>query len=106
MSGLAVHIPLKLDKNDLCTRVGLFASGPPRCGGRRMGRDLKKRGAVSYRVHRFDIHMEEDASKLEAFLNGLAGEVVAIIPNVKSTTLAQIYGATRKVDFLLVVERV
>ena len=61
---------------------------------------------MSYRVHRFDIHMEKDASELEAFLNGLAGEVVAIIPNVKKTTLAQIYGVTRKVDFLLVVERV
>jgi GTPase Era involved in 16S rRNA processing len=50
--------------------------------------------------------MEKDASELEAFLNGLAGEVVAIVPNVKKTTLAQIYGATRKIDFLLVVERV
>jgi len=61
---------------------------------------------MTYRVHRLDIHMEKDVSKLEAFLNELAGEVVAIIPNVKKTTLAQIYGATRKVDFLLVVERV
>ena len=61
---------------------------------------------MSYNVHRFDIRMEEDASKLEASLNGLMGEVVAIIPNVKKTTLAQIYGATRKVDFLLIVERV
>ena len=49
--------------------------------------------------------MERDAAELEAFLNGLSGEVVAIIPNVKKTTLAQIYGITRKVDFLLVVER-
>ena len=49
--------------------------------------------------------MEKDASRLEAFLNGLAGEVVSIIPNVRRTSLAQIYGATRKVDFLLVVER-
>ncbi len=61
---------------------------------------------MSYKVHRFDIHMENDASKLEDFLNGLAGEVIAIVPNVKKTTLAQIYGATRKIDFLLVVERV
>ena len=61
---------------------------------------------MGYRVHRFDIHMERDGPKLEAFLNGLAGEVVAIIPNVKKTTLAQIYGSTRKVDFLLIVERV
>lgn len=61
---------------------------------------------VSYKVHRFEIHMEHGAAELEGFLNGLAGEVVAIVPNVKRTTLAQIYGATRKVDFLLIVERV
>lgn len=61
---------------------------------------------MSYRVHRFDIHMEKDGPKLEAFLNELAGEVIAIVPNVKKTTLAQISGATRKVDFLLIVERV
>ena len=61
---------------------------------------------MSYRVHRPDLHMEKDASELEAFLNGLAGEVGAVVPNVKKTTLAQIYGATRKIDFLLVVERV
>ena len=60
---------------------------------------------MSYRVHRFDINMEADAAKLEAFLNGLDGEVVSIIPNVRKTTLAQIYGATRKVDFLLIVVR-
>jgi hypothetical protein len=71
-----------------------------------MGTLMDERGGVSYKVHRFDIRMEEDAPKLEAFLNGLTGEVVAIIPNVKKTTLAQIYGATRKVDFLLIVERV
>ncbi len=60
---------------------------------------------MSYKVHRFDIVMETDAAKLEAFLNGLSGEVVSIVPNVKKTTLAQIYGAARKVDFLLIVER-
>jgi hypothetical protein len=49
--------------------------------------------------------MEKDASRLEAFLNGLTGEVVAVIPNIRKTTLAQIYGATRKIDFLLIVER-
>lgn len=60
---------------------------------------------MSYKVHRFDIDMETDAAKLEVFLNGLDGEVVSIIPNVRKTTLAQIYGVTRKVDFLLIVER-
>ena len=60
---------------------------------------------MAYRVHQFDINMDTDASKLEAFLNGLAGEVVSIIPNIRRTTLAQIYGLTRKIDFLLIVER-
>jgi len=60
---------------------------------------------MSYKVHRFDINMETDSAKLEAFLNGLEGEVVSIIPNVRKTTLAQMYGVTRKVDFLLIVER-
>jgi len=60
---------------------------------------------MSYKVHHLEINMEKDAANLETFLNGLAGEVVAIIPNIKKTTLAQIYGATRKIDFLLIVER-
>ena len=60
---------------------------------------------MSYKVHRLEVNMEKDASNLETFLNGLAGEVVAIIPNIRKTTLAQIYGATRKIDFLLIVEK-
>ena len=60
---------------------------------------------MSYKVHRFDINMETDSVKLEAFLDGLDGEIVSIIPNVRKTTLAQIYGVTRKVDFLLIIER-
>jgi hypothetical protein len=66
---------------------------------------IDRRCLMSYKVHRFDINMETDSTKLEIFLNGLDGEVVSIIPNVRKTTLAQIYGATRKIDFLLVVER-
>ena len=61
---------------------------------------------MSYKVHRFDIDMENDASRLEGFLNELDGDIVSIIPNVRKTTLAQIYGITRKIDFLLIVERV
>jgi hypothetical protein len=37
---------------------------------------------MRYRVHRFDIDMTKDQSKLEQFLNNLEGEVVAIIPSV------------------------
>ena len=54
-----------------------------------------------YRVHRFDIKMTADQSKLEQFLNDLEGEVVAIIPNAKPYFL--FYGSS--VDFLLIVEK-
>lgn len=37
---------------------------------------------MKYRVHRLDIKMTSDQSKLEQFLNSLDGEVAAIIPNV------------------------
>lgn len=60
---------------------------------------------MSYRVHRFEINMERDQAKLEQFLNSLKGEIVSIIPNSAKTILLQIYGVTRKVDFLLIVER-
>ncbi len=49
--------------------------------------------------------MEEDLSKFELFLNNLDGEIVSIIPNNKKTTLFQLYGITRKVDFLFIVEK-
>lgn len=61
---------------------------------------------MKYRVHRFEIIMENDRNKLERFLNNLEGEVVSIIPNVKKTTLFQIYGITRKIDFLFIVEKI
>ncbi len=60
---------------------------------------------MSYRVHRFDVDMEQDRKRLEDFLNSLDGEVVSIVPNIRKTTLVQIYGVTRKIDFLYVVER-
>ena len=53
---------------------------------------------MKYRVHRFDIRMTRDQSKLEQFLNSLDGEIVAIIPNV--TPIPATY-----VDFLLIVEK-
>ena len=61
---------------------------------------------MNYKVHRLDINMYKDQSMLERFLNNLKGEVVSIIPNVAKTTLFQIYGITRKVDFLLIVEKI
>ena len=54
---------------------------------------------MKYRVHRFNIRMTADQTKLEQFLNSLEGEVVAIIPNV--TPIPATF-----VDFLLIVEKV
>ena len=48
--------------------------------------------------------MENDQASLEQFLNGLQGEVVSIVPNVKPTF--QLMGATAKVNFLLIVEKI
>ena len=58
---------------------------------------------MKYRVHRFDLNMTKDQSKLEQFLNGLEGEVVAIIPSVNPKFT--IRGATATVYFLLIVEK-
>ena len=60
---------------------------------------------MNYKIHRFPINMSEDQVRLEQFLNGLQGEVVSIIPNVAKTSLFQIYGASRKIDFLLIIEK-
>ncbi len=61
---------------------------------------------MRYKVHRLDINLEKDKSLLEKFLNELSGEVVSIIPNIAKTTLFQIYGVTRKIDFVLIVEKI
>ncbi len=61
---------------------------------------------MKYKVHRLEINMKKDQSRLESFLNDLTGEVVSIIPNIAKTSLFQIYGATRKIDFILIVEKV
>jgi len=58
--------------------------------------------STKYRVHRFDLRMTSDQSKLEQFLNSLEGEIIAIFPNV---SIASFTWAAR-VDFLLIVEKV
>jgi hypothetical protein len=58
---------------------------------------------AKYRVHRLDIKMTREESKLEQFLNGLEGEVVAIIPNVSPKFTPGGMGA--KVYFLWIVEK-
>lgn len=58
---------------------------------------------MKYRVHRFEIDLSKDQSKLEQFLNNLDGEVVTIIPSVNPKFTPGGMGA--KVDFLLIVEK-
>jgi len=48
--------------------------------------------------------MEKDLDKLKQFLNNLRGEIVAIIPNTKPTFRPM--GATAKVDFLYIIEKI
>lgn len=60
---------------------------------------------MKYRVHKFDIVMENDQIRLEEFINSLRGDIISIIPNNKKVTLAQIYGVSRKVDFLYIIEK-
>ncbi len=55
---------------------------------------------MKYRVHRFDLRMTADQSKLEQFLNSLEGEIITVIPNV---TISFFW--IHKVDFVLIVER-
>jgi hypothetical protein len=59
---------------------------------------------MKYRVHRFNINMTKDQSRLEQFLNRLDGEVVSIIPSVNPKFTPGGMGA--KVNFLLIVEKV
>lgn len=58
---------------------------------------------MKYKVHQFKINMSEDQQILEQFLNGLRGEIVSIVPNVKP--IFRPMGATAKVDFLLIIEK-
>ena len=59
---------------------------------------------MNYKVHRFDLKMDTEKDKLEEFLNNLEGEVITIVPNVKPVFLGM--GATAKVNYLLIIEKV
>ncbi len=59
---------------------------------------------MKYRVHRLEIKQEDAQEKLEQFLNRLEGEVLSIVPYVSPTF--QGMGATSKVVFLLIVEKI
>jgi len=58
---------------------------------------------LRYRVHRFEVKMSQDQSRLEDFLNGLEGELVTIIPNVRPHFTMGGMGA--RVSFLYIVEK-
>jgi hypothetical protein len=59
---------------------------------------------MKYRVHRLEVEEDTAQEKLERMLNQLEGEVLAIQPYVIPTF--QGMGATSKVGFLLIVEKV
>ena len=58
---------------------------------------------MKYRVHRLNLDMNKDQSKLEQFLNNLHGEVVSVIPSVNPKFTPGGMGA--KVSFLLIIEK-
>lgn len=58
---------------------------------------------MRYKVHRLDVKKDNIQDKLEKFINQLNGEIISIVPNVRPTF--QFMGATAKVDFLLIVEK-
>ena len=58
---------------------------------------------MKYHVHQLVIKKDTAQERLQAFLNQLQGEIIAIIPYVSPTF--QLMGATSKVDFLLIVEK-
>lgn len=59
---------------------------------------------MKYRVHHLEVKKETVQEKLERFLNQLEGEILSVVPYVSPKF--QGMGATAKVDFLLIVEKV
>lgn len=59
---------------------------------------------MKYRVHQIEVKKDTVTERLERFLNQLEGEVLSVVPFVSPTF--QGMGATAKVDFLLIVEKV
>ena len=59
---------------------------------------------MKYQVHRLEVKEDTVQEKLEAFLNRLQGEVLSVIPY--SAPKFQAMGATSKVKFLLIVEKI
>jgi hypothetical protein len=64
---------------------------------------LSVEGIMKYRVHQLEVKKDTAQEKLQNFLNQLDGEILTIVPYVSPTFQAM--GATSKVDFLLIVEK-
>ena len=58
---------------------------------------------MKYRVHRIDVKSNTMQERIENFINKLEGDVISIIPNVRPVFLGM--GATSKIDFILIVEK-
>jgi hypothetical protein len=59
---------------------------------------------MNYRVHQLAVKKDTVQDQLERFINQLDGEVISVVPFVAPTF--QGMGATAKVDFLLIIEKV
>jgi len=59
---------------------------------------------MKYNVHRLDVSVNNMQEDLQKFLNSLHGEIISVFPNIRPTF--QLMGATSKVDFLLIVEKI
>jgi hypothetical protein len=59
---------------------------------------------MKYRVHRLEADRETIREDLENFLNQQKGEIITVLPYVRPAF--QLMGATSKVGFLLVVEKI
>lgn len=57
---------------------------------------------MKYRTHRLDVNKDNIQEKLEAFINNLDGEIIAVIPNV--TQYFMMYGA--KINYLIIIEKI
>jgi len=59
---------------------------------------------MKYRVHRLEVKKDTAQEKLEQFLNQLEGEILSVVPYALPSF--QGMGATSKVGFFLIVEKV
>lgn len=58
---------------------------------------------MKYRVHRIDVKSDNMQEKLENFINKMEGDLISVFPDVRPTF--QGMGATSKIDFILVIEK-